>query len=604
MAEELDTKIIGILKIWAKKHHTKQLSKFYLFGSLINGSGNQFLPDESDIDLIVILQDSGPLNRAKICQKLQKAKHELEELLLSIIKRKSKSKSNALVSLVLVTSNEVIWDIHKSKKIKFFRDNKFLNLLDESDTSIPIEIDIPIGLDNREALSYIIQALEEAQKYRNKYLSINPNKSKEYKEKDIFPKDLARSAAQVRSFDIKNEKEKFDINLGNSYLISLLEQKTRTKSDEWSKLNSKVGERYGRSRQNPALNDFDLLLLHELLFDKAYKLLKQNSSTNLSKGGHPARAKGDLPAPPAAKAQSKKTLETKTKSESSTVARERKKTASATTTKPATASSTVARDRGKTTSAAPAKPATATKTSTTPRKTPVSTTRTTRSTGSVKNPGNWVMLNEKFYRRELRETKQDLSIVLQLSPTTDMEQVAELKSLHPGKYHNIKQIAYADQCDAGMMQVLSALPESSAGKTRFNITLTPTQRSQNNGFAIPVIHNNNYSADKIAELRARRILLGEPFPEDLKPLFHTTQVEKGIFPELWVKLQKQPRLFLPKAWLKAVYSLKMNGIIEDVLELELGPIKNEVMRVRFRGRRQAYANQEPIEFEGSCTLGE
>lgn len=164
MAGELVTPIINILKSWAKKHNTKQLSKFYLFGSLINGNGNQFLPDESDIDLIVILQDSGPLNRAKICQKLQKAKHELEELLLSILKRKNKSKSNALVSLVLVTSNEVIWDIHKSQKIKFFRDNKFLNLLDESDTSIPIEIDIPIGIDNREALLYIIQALEEAQK--------------------------------------------------------------------------------------------------------------------------------------------------------------------------------------------------------------------------------------------------------------------------------------------------------------------------------------------------------------------------------------------------------------------------------------------------------
>ncbi len=115
---------------------------------------------------------------------------------------------------------------------------------------------------------------------------------------------------------------------------------------------------------------------------------------------------------------------------------------------------------------------------------------------------------------------------------------------------------------------------------------------------------NNYSTDKIAELRARRILLEEPLPKDLEPLFPTTQVEKGIFPELWVKLQTQPRFFLPKAWLKAVYSLKMSGIVEDVLELELGPIRNKVMRVRFRGRRQAYANQKPIEFEGSCTLGQ
>lgn len=583
MPEKLVTQIINILKNWAKKHNTKELSKFYLFGSLINGSGNQFLPDESDIDLIVILQDSGPLNRAKICQKLQKAKHELEELLLSILKRKSKSKSNALVSLVLVTSNEVVWDIHKSQKIKFFRDNKFLNLLDESDTSIPIEIDVPIGLDNREALSYIIQALEEAQKYRNKYLSINPNKSKEYKEKDIFPKDLARSAAQVRSFDIKNEKEKFDINLGNSYLITLLEQKARTKSDEWSKLNSKVGERYGRSRQNPALNDFDLLLLHELLFDKAYKLLKQNSSTNLSKVGQPPRGKGNSPARPAAKAQSNKTPEAKTKSKSLNVAREHGKTKSADLKKPDTAKNKTIK----------------------PRKSPVSKNSTNRRSETVKDPKDWVMLNDQFFRTKLIKNPQDRSIILQFLPMADREQIAELKCLHPGEFANRKQITYADQSEVGIMQVSSVESESSAGKTRFNITLKPTQNSQNSGFAME-INYNNYSADEIARLRARLMLLGEALPKDLERFFPTTQVEKGIFPELWIKLQAQPRLFLPKAWLKAVYSLKMNGIVEDVLKLELGPINNKVMPVRFRGRRrQVYANREPsiINFEGSCTLG-
>jgi hypothetical protein len=82
-------------------------------------------------------------------------------------------------------------------------------------------------------------------------------------------------------------------------------------------------------------------------------------------------------------------------------------------------------------------------------------------------------------------------------------------------------------------------------------------------------------------------------------------IEKGIFPELWAKLQTQPRLFLPKAWLVAVYYLKMSQIVEDVLRLELGPIKNKVMSVRFRGkRRRVYANQEPtiIEVVGHCTL--
>ncbi|MBD2745011.1 hypothetical protein [Coleofasciculus sp. FACHB-1120] len=252
-------------------------------------------------------------------------------------------------------------------------------------------------------------------------------------------------------------------------------------------------------------------------------------------------------------------------------------------------------------------------TSTRPRKTPASKSSTPRSTGSVKRSRDWVMLNEKFFRTKSSATQPDLSIILRLSPK-DMEQVAELKSLHPGEFHNRKQIAYADQHDAGMMEVSSVLSESMAGKASFNIKLTPIQCSHNSGFAME-INYPNYTADEVAELRVRLLLLGEALPKDLGRFFPTTQttgsynhaeaVEKGIFPELWAKLQTQPRLFLPKAWLWAVYHLKMSQLVEDVLELELGPIKNKVMPVRFQGkRRRVYANREPsiIKVVGNCTL--
>ena len=125
---------------------------------------------------------------------------------------------------------------------------------------------------------------------------------------------------------------------------------------------------------------------------------------------------------------------------------------------------------------------------------------------------------------------------------------------------------------------------------------------------------NGHSADEIAELRARLILLGEALPKDLGRFFttrfngpynHPVTVEKGIFPDLWTKLQTQPTLFLQKAWLWAAYYLKMSQIVEDILELELGPNSNKVMHVRLRGKRkQFYANQEPsiINIVGSCIL--
>ncbi len=284
----------------------------------------------------------------------------------------------------------------------------------------------------------------------------------------------------------------------------------------------------------------------------------------------------------AAKKQTKKKPEVKTESESSPVASDRKKITSANNT------------------------------SATPRKTPTSKSSTSRSTGTVKNSGDWVMLNDKFFQTKSSATQPDRSIIIQLSPK-NMEQVAELKSLHPGEFHNKKQITYADQHDAGIMEVSSVLSESLAGKTSFNITLKPIQRSQNSSFILEA-NFNNYSADEIAELRIRQMLLGEALPKDIGRFFpttqitapynHTVEVKKGIFPELWAKLQKEPRLFLPKAWLWAVYYLKMSQLVEDVLELELGSIKNKVMPVRFRGKRRVYSNQEPciIEVLGNCTL--
>jgi hypothetical protein len=59
------------------------------------------------------------------------------------------------------------------------------------------------------------------------------------------------------------------------------------------------------------------------------------------------------------------------------------------------------------------------------------------------------------------------------------------------------------------------------------------------------------------------------------------------------------------ARLNAVFFLKAAGIVEQVLELSLGPISEGKVHVRFRGiRRQVYVNIEPavIEIEGDCPL--
>lgn len=260
--------------------------------------------------------------------------------------------------------------------------------------------------------------------------------------------------------------------------------------------------------------------------------------------------------------------------------------------------------------AATAKTTTATKPSTS-RKVPISKSGTTQSTGAVKSPKDWVMLNERFFQAK-SNTQSDQSIILQIS-SKNSEQDAELKALQSKESYNRKQVAFANSHDAGIMQVSSVEIESTAGKNIFNITLTPSQRSQNNGFAMETSFNG-HSADEIAELRTRLILLGEPLPKDLGRFFptqfngphnHPVTLEKSIFPDLWAQMQTQPSQFLPKAWLWAAYCLKMCQVIEDVLELELGSIKNKVMPVRFQGRRkQFYSNQasSTISVVGNCIL--
>jgi hypothetical protein len=297
----------------------------------------------------------------------------------------------------------------------------------------------------------------------------------------------------------------------------------------------------------------------------------------------------------------------KAKSESTAV-RDPKKTASTSTAK----SSTLKTALSATAKATTSKTTATNEPSTTSQKASSSKRSTTQSTRAVKNPKNWVMLDEKFFQTKLSETQSDRSILLQILPR-DMEQASELKAFHPGEFNDRKQISFSDLHEAGIMQVSSVTTSSSAGKSSFSITLNPNQRSQNSGFGMEVNYQN-YNADQVAELRARQILLGETLPREIGRVVstqitgshnHTMTIENGIFPDLWAKLQTQPTLFLPKAWLWAAYCLKIGQIVEDVLELDLGPIKNKVMPVRFRGKRKnPYSNQEPsvINVVGNCIL--
>jgi hypothetical protein len=221
----------------------------------------------------------------------------------------------------------------------------------------------------------------------------------------------------------------------------------------------------------------------------------------------------------------------------------------------------------------------------------------------VKNPSSWIMLDDHFFRTQSTNTGVDRSIVLRIAPTSP-EQSAQLRTLNAGNLHRGHEVTYADQHEAGTTGVQSVTSETNRGVTVFTVTLAPLSQHQSSG-ALSEFSFNNYSADAIAELRARWLLLGQPLPKEIEHLAASHQ-GRGVYgvtndrsirtlPQLWAASGTQAQAFLPRAWLYAAYLLKTENIVEHILALELGPIKDKKMQVTFRGRRvQVYANREPV----------
>ncbi|MBE9092408.1 hypothetical protein [Tychonema sp. LEGE 07203] len=257
-----------------------------------------------------------------------------------------------------------------------------------------------------------------------------------------------------------------------------------------------------------------------------------------------------------------------------------------------------------------------TTTSTTKKRSLAGSSSIARTPKSISSSGALVMLNDNFFLTEsVVDTPANKTVTLHISPTTNSEQEAALRNLQPEQSYNKKPIAYAYQDDAAIMQVESVVSQSIKGKTIFILTLSRDPSSQRSNSM--EINFTSYSADKIAELRARLLLLNETPSIHEKNNFsqinsgveggynNAVNIKKNIFPDLWKKLKIPPSKFLSHARLVAIYYLKMSWTVEDILELKLGLIEGNVMSVQFRGKRKSpYINQESavIQFKGTCPL--
>lgn len=234
------------------------------------------------------------------------------------------------------------------------------------------------------------------------------------------------------------------------------------------------------------------------------------------------------------------------------------------------------------------------------------------STVLAPNANSWVLLSGTFFVAESLSIDAGGALTLFIKPR-DAEEEAILSALDPQQYRHGGPVNFAYQNNGGLVQVQKVEFKSQGGETVITVSAQPADSGQG-GFMDMAF--NGTSADEIATLRARLILLNAPvssgFSDGAPFLQHfisgsnaAVRLEKGIFPDFWKHMVNQPQLFVPLARLLAVFYLKASNTVEHVLELSLGPVSGTRLTVKFRGqRKRIYTNVQPavIEVVGECEL--
>lgn len=238
---------------------------------------------------------------------------------------------------------------------------------------------------------------------------------------------------------------------------------------------------------------------------------------------------------------------------------------------------------------------------------------------SVSNSGMWVLLKSRFFLASEVNEPGGRRVTLKV-PAQEAEEDAFFRSLQPSPYGRQELVPFAHQNTGAIAKVLEAKRSSSGDAAFWELSLELEETG--GGFGSEIAYGGT-SADELAEMRARYILLNEKptrpggargrrvtledglFEAFVQGITARVKVQGSVLPSLWKELKGDKEKFLPLARLWSVFHLITSNTCEHILELKLGPIRDGVMHVRFRGqRKRVYTNVEPyvIEFEGDSDL--
>ena len=245
----------------------------------------------------------------------------------------------------------------------------------------------------------------------------------------------------------------------------------------------------------------------------------------------------------------------------------------------------------------------------------------------------YVLLNSedgKLYFFPVQNARWDSTeISLELLPESP-EDTAFLRSLRSHISEVFARdifIALALGEDAAWVTPKEVVQTASGSQIVWKVVLN-VERHRKNGNPLGEITFGSFSPDKIAEMRAKRILLNEKLgelPQDFQNqtgpagLFNEVslevfvrgsngfQISASTIPFLYRSIGRTVGRFEKFARLISVLHLKLSNTVEEVLKLDLKLLNPEQVEIKFKGRRsKRYVNVEPsiIEFDGICPLTE
>ena len=203
--------------------------------------------------------------------------------------------------------------------------------------------------------------------------------------------------------------------------------------------------------------------------------------------------------------------------------------------------------------------------------------------------------------------------------------LSSLRSRISDQFYQPESFAFAQKENATWVRPKSVTQTTSGSRTVWNVVLQEESKDTSYNLMNDMSFNN-ISAEQIAGMRARRILLderkaqtraGEPVTFANDSMLESAiagefmsnklalKVTQSPIPELYRSFGQTRERFKKFSYLACILYLKLSNTVEDILEFNLELLNPTQLQIRFKGRRnKSYVNLEPsiIEVDGVCSL--